>query len=125
MLGLAVRANHLGVMRLLADRGADVNARSRDRENTPLMDAAAEGSADMVGELIGRGADLSGLSRNGQGALVLAIGKGAQDVASLLLDAGADPFVPDKLGMNACQYAQLLGRKEFLDRVAGLYPGRV
>jgi len=89
------------------------------------MDAAAEGLTDIVRELIRRGADLTGLSRNGQNALVLAIGKGAQDIAAILLEAGADPFVPDKLGMNACQYAQLLSRKEFLTLVRERHPDRI
>jgi hypothetical protein len=121
----AVRSAHLGVVRLLLDGGADVNLRSRDRDNSPVMDAAAEGLTEIVRELVARGADLSGMSRNGQNALVLSIGKGAQDVAVLLLKAGGDPFIADKLGMNACQYAQLLGRKDFLVEVAALYPGRV
>lgn len=124
VLCLAVRSVHLGVVRQLLDRGADVNLRSKDRDNSPLMDAAAEGLLDIVRELIHRGADLSGVSRNGQNALVLAIGKGAQDIAGILLDAGADPFLADKLGMNACQYAQLLGRHEFLARVQAKYPDR-
>lgn len=125
VLCLAVRSAHLGVLRLLLDQGADVNLRSRDRDNSPLMDASAEGLTDIVRELIRRGADLSGLSRNGQNALVLAIGKGAQDIAGILLEAGADPFVSDKLGMNACQYAQMLGRKEFLAQVSTKFPGRL
>jgi len=124
-LGLATRSAHPGILRLLLDAGADMNRRSRDRDNSPVMDAAADGMVEIVAELIRRGADLSGVSRNGQNALVLAIGKGAQDVAGLLLDAGADPFEADKLGMNACQYAQLLGRKEFLQRVAERYPRKL
>jgi len=125
LLCLAVRAAHLGVVRRLLDAGADVNLRSRDRDNSPLMDAAAEGLTDIVRELIPRGADLDGLSRNGQSALVLAIGKGAQEVAAILLEGGADPFVADKLGMNACQYAQLLGRQDFLALVAARFPGKL
>lgn len=121
----AVRSVHLGVVRVLLDGGADVNLRSRDRDNSPLMDAAAEGLVEIVAELLGRGADLTGVSRNGQNALVLAIGKGAQDVAGLLLEAGCDPFVADKLGMNACQYAQLLGRKDFLAQAAARFPGKL
>lgn len=120
----AVRSAHLGVVRLLLEKGADINLRSRDRDNSPVMDAAAEGLIDIVRELIARGADLGSVSRNGQNALVLAIGKGAQDVAGLLLEAGGDPFVVDKLGMNAVQYAQLLGRKEFAAQVAQRFPNR-
>jgi len=125
VLCLAVRAAHLGIVRLLVDGGADINLRSKDRDNTPLMDAAAEGLIDIVKDLLGRGADLAGLSRNGQNALVLAIGKGDQAIAGVLLDAGADPFVADKLGMNAYQYAQMLGRKEFAALVADRFPDRV
>lgn len=122
---LAIRKGSLGILRLLLDAGADVNLASRDRGNSPLMDAAADGLVEMVRELIARGADLGGVSRNGQNALVLAIGKGAQEVAGLLLDAGANPFEADKLGMNACQYAQLLGRQEFLAKVTQKFPGKV
>lgn len=122
---LAVRSGHLSILKLLLDAGADPNLISRDRGNTPLMDAAADGLLEAVQALIARGASLAGVSRNGQNALVLAIGKGAQDVANVLLEAGADPFEADKLGMNACQYAQLLGRKDFLAQVALRFPGKV
>lgn len=125
VLCLAVRSAHIGVLRLLLDGGADVNLRSSDRDNSPVMDASAEGLAEIVEELVRRGASLTGTSRNGQNVLVLAIGKGAQDVAKMLLEAGADPFVADKLGMDACQYAGLLGRKDFLEAVKAKYPGRV
>jgi hypothetical protein len=125
VLGRAVRAGHLAVARLLLESGADINHRSRDRDNTPLMDAAAEGQTDLVAELLARGAELAGVSRNGQNALVLAIGKGAEEAAALLLHAGADPFVADKLGSDAVQYAQLLGRKTFLELVKEKFPERV
>ena len=125
ILGRAVRSGHLAVVRLLLDAGADINHRSRDRDNSALMDAAAEGQTDILVELLARGADWNGVSRNGQNALVLAVGKGAEDAAALLLRAGADPFVVDKLGSDAVQYAQLLGRKTFLELVRTKYPERV
>ncbi len=122
LVSLAVRSSHLGVLRLLLDAGADINQISKDRGNTPVMDASAEGLTEIARELVQRGASMEGTSRNGQGVLVLAIGKGAEDIAALLLEAGADPFVADKLGMNACQYAQLLGRQDFLRRVKDKFP---
>ncbi|MEI8092750.1 MAG: ankyrin repeat domain-containing protein [Spirochaetales bacterium] len=125
LLGLAIRFSHLSVLRLLLQWGADINLRSRDRDNTPVMDAAAEGHLEMLQELIQKGADLAGQSRNGQNALVLAIGKGADAVSRVLLEAGADPFVDDKLGMSALKYAQMFGRKEIVEMVSTMYPGRM
>jgi len=125
VLSRAVRAGHLAVVRLLLDAGADVNHLSRDRGNSALMDAAADGQTDIVAELLARGADLSGVSRNGQNVLVLAVGRGAEDTAALLLDAGADPFVADKLGSDAVRYAHLLGRKRFLELVKAKFPERI
>ncbi len=124
LLGLAIRFNHLNVVRMLLSWGADINLKSRDRDNTPLMDAAAEGHLEMLQELIHLGADLAGQSRNGQNALVLAIGKGADAVCRILLDAGADPFMDDKLGMSALKYAQMFGRKDIVGRIAELYPDK-
>jgi len=123
MLCLSVRHSHFSVLRLLLAWGADINQKSTDRDNTPLMDASAEGHVEMVQALVELGADLAGQSRNGQNALVLAIGKGADAVARALLAAGADPFVEDKLGMSAQKYAQLFGRKEILEAMSQFHPG--
>jgi len=122
MLCLSVRFSHFAVLRLLLAWGGDINRKSADRDNTPLMDASAEGHVEMVQELVDRGADLAGQSRNGQNALVLAIGKGADAVAKVLLAAGSDPFAEDKLGMSAQKYAQLFGRKEILELMNQMRP---
>lgn len=112
LLCLSVRNNHFSTLEVLLRHGADINLKSLDRDNTPLMDAAAEGNEEMIQELVERGALLDCQSRNGQTALILAIGKGADNSARLLIEAGADAFVSDKLGMSAFMYAQLFGRKD-------------
>lgn len=112
LICLSVRSNHYSTLDVLLRHGADINLKSQDRDNTALMDAAAEGNDEMIQELIERGAQLDCQSRNGQTALILAIGKGADSSARLLIEAGADAFIADKLGMSAFMYAQLFGRKE-------------
>jgi len=70
-------------VRLLVDRGADVNA-TTDFGRTPLMLAAAQlGSADTVKLLFERGASVNST------ALALAAGRGDAAVVRLLLAAGA------------------------------------
>jgi ankyrin repeat protein len=70
-------------VRLLVDRGADVNA-SSDFGRTPLMIAAAQtGSAPTVKLLLDRGAKVS------SAALTSAAGRGDAAVVRLLLAAGA------------------------------------
>src|SRR5262249_4040811 len=59
-LHLAAFFGHYEVARLLLDRGADVNARSKSdrfaRENTPLHAAAANKQVDVAALLVERGA---------------------------------------------------------------------
>jgi serine/threonine protein kinase len=55
-LHFSVSRRRLGVLRLLLERGANVNAID-DRENTPLMLAAKSGQIEMVRLLLERGAD--------------------------------------------------------------------
>lgn len=117
LLCLAVRSNHFNNIQVLLQYGADINLKSLDRDNTALMDASAEGNDEVIAELITRGAQLDCQSRNGQTALILAIGKGADSSAKLLIEAGADGFVSDKLGMSAFMYAQLFGRKEIQELI--------
>jgi ankyrin repeat protein len=50
-------------------------------------------------------ADLT--SKDGQTALVVAVGRNDAEVARLLVSGGADPDLPDKLGLTARKYAAL------------------
>ncbi len=53
----AARAGNIAVMKLLLDRGADVNARENYKGQTALMWAAAERHPDVVKLLLEHGAD--------------------------------------------------------------------
>jgi ankyrin repeat protein len=84
-----------------------VDLPSEDRGNSALMDAAAGGYEGIVRSLLSRGAAVDTQSKNGQSALVIVVGKNNTAIASLLLEAGADPDLADKLGFSARKYAKL------------------
>ena len=114
LLCIAVRAGHDEMVHLLIRRGAAVNAVSRDRGNTALMDAAAENNTGLVRVLIEAGSSLDIQSKNGQSALILAVGQKRIEISRLLLEAGADPDLKDHLGMSARSYAELFKLEELL-----------
>jgi ankyrin repeat protein len=81
-------------MRLLLDKGADVNARSTAGA-TALMWAATDLS--KVRLLIDRGADVNAVSESGRTALMLAaMSEGSGPIVRLLLSHGAKAQVVDK-----------------------------
>jgi len=114
----AVTEGHLEAARLLIAAGADVNARShyvaaangrgfegrtpsasRTEEKveefasgwlTPLMFAARDGGLGLARILVGARADIDAVTGDGKTALALAIFNGNYDVASFLVESGAD-----------------------------------
>lgn len=107
LLCLAARGRHLSVAALLLEAGAAIDLQSEDRGYSPLMDAAHSGAPELVELLLSRGAALDLASKDGQTALIVVVGKGDARMAKRLLDFGADPDVPDKLGLSARRYAEL------------------
>jgi hypothetical protein len=107
LLCIAARGKHRAVAELLLSRGAQLNFQSEDRGYSPLMDAAQAGSVDLVQLFIEKGADTNLTSKDGQTALVVAVGRNDADVARLLVAGGADPDLADKLGLSARKYAAL------------------
>lgn len=107
LLCLATRARHLSVADLLLDRGADIDAQSDDRGYSALMDAAQQGEGGILDRLLERGASPDLRSKDGQTALVLAVGRNDAPMVSRLLESGADPDLADKLGLSARKYAKL------------------
>jgi ankyrin repeat protein len=76
-------------LRALLARGADVDARERDRGQTALMWAAAGRHAEAVKVLVERGADLNAASKTGFTPLMFAAREGDPASTQLLLAAGA------------------------------------
>lgn len=122
LLCLAARGKHLAVAEVLLARGAQIDLQSEDRGYSPLMDAAQSGSAELVSLFLGKGADPNLTSKDGQTALVVAVGRNDVDVARSLLAGGAAPDLADKLGLSARKYAALFKNPAILSLFEGL-PG--
>jgi hypothetical protein len=123
MLCLAARARHRRTAALLVSLGAELDAQSDDRGNSALMDAAAAGSPDIVADLVAKGARVDLKSKDGQTALVIAVGKRDRASVEVLLAAGADPDDADKLGYSARKYAELF-KDAMLVELFSRYPPR-
>ena len=111
-LALAAHFGHLASIRLLLDRGADVNKVARHRlEVTPLHAALFGRRVDAALLLIEHGADVNaaragkGWPRAGWTALHYAAGLGFEQFVQRLIDRGADPSIRDAEGKTAAQVA--------------------
>jgi len=111
-LALAAHFGHLEVMRLLIDRGADVNRVATHRIGvTPLHAALFGRQVEAALLLVEHGADVtlarggSGLKRAGWTALHYAAGMGFRTLVQPLLDRGADPSRRDEEGKTPLDVA--------------------
>jgi ankyrin repeat protein len=107
-LGLAVTHDRVDVARLLFDHGANVREDLGGGE-TPLHRAAGpvEDSAEMLGLLLSRGADINARDEDGRTPLMVAADVGSP-AATFLLRRGADPSIKDKKGETALDRARKL-----------------
>ncbi|MEJ2719445.1 MAG: ankyrin repeat domain-containing protein [Deltaproteobacteria bacterium] len=105
----ACHKNHPEVVKVLLDRGADVNARYGNPQ-TPLMKAAREGNLEIVRLLLKHGAEVNAKSDIGDTPLHLAAWKGHLDVAKLLLNNGAIVNMKGAQGETPLMVAALNGR---------------
>jgi len=125
VLSLAIRNRHRELIDLFLKHQANVNAVSLDRGNSPLMEAAVRGDKESVQQLISADADPDLQSKNGQTALMLAVGEGFTEVARLLLERGAHTSPVDQLGMTAGKYAQLFKHTEMAELIRRSEEGKV
>jgi len=100
------------VSRLL-ERGAAVNQEGW----SPLHYAATGPSPGIVRLLLQRGASIDARSPNGTTPLMMAAQYGAEESVTLLLAHRADARVRNERGLNAADFARLIGREKLAQRL--------
>lgn len=88
------------IIKLLIDKGADVNITSSESSDTPLIVAININSFEIVKSLYNAGADI-----NKNMPLIMAICNSSAEIAEFLIEKGADVNVIDEDGTTALYYA--------------------
>ena len=88
-LWTASTLGHLNFVRLLVDRGAQIE-HTTDSRSTPLRGAAFDGHCDVCEFLIDRGADIDKPNQVGQSPLTIAAAMKKTDCVQLLIKKGAN-----------------------------------
>lgn len=108
VLSLAVRYSRVTLVKLLCDAGANYNYICKDRNTTAIMDASSSGNNELIDFFLEYDdIDLSIVNKNGQTALLMAVGNKHLETAKKLIDIGADINHLDNMGMSARKYAKL------------------
>lgn len=115
ILSLAIRESQYETAALLLSHGAKVNLCAEDRSYSPLMEAAQLGDMRTAQLLLARHADTNIQSKDGQTALILAVGRQDIPMVKILTEYNADWHIVDSLGMSAFDYAKLFHTPSILE----------
>lgn len=115
MLNIAVRNDNEEFTKRLLELHANINAISKDRGYTAVMDAVWRGNLELTKLLISKGADLNTINKEGQNNLVLAVGADKDKIVKLLVENGANPDIKDQMGMSAYGYATLFRKEKIIE----------
>ncbi|CAF1580476.1 unnamed protein product, partial [Didymodactylos carnosus] len=110
-LWCAAASNHLNIVRLLVQYGANVNHHTRTH-STPLRAACFDGSIEIVKFLCDNGADVNSSNLGDGSNLMLASYKGHLNVVDYLLQTGANPNLKGNYDATALHYACERGHLE-------------
>lgn len=91
------------LLSLLLEHGANPNGNDGDYR-TPLAFAAGTNNPDLVLKLLDAGADVDHIDTEGNTVLVYVLNNGDLDMAELLLENGASPFINDTCRTEPCQH---------------------
>ena len=114
VLSLAVRERHVEMVKTLIKEGAALDIASKDRNYTALMDAAQIGEVEIAKILLEHKANPNIQSKDGQTALILAVGRQDVGIIEMLLENHSDYNLKDSMGMSSLDYANLFRNEEIL-----------
>uniref|UniRef100_A0A4W3HCN7 Ankyrin repeat and KH domain containing 1 n=1 Tax=Callorhinchus milii TaxID=7868 RepID=A0A4W3HCN7_CALMI len=108
---LAATAGHVGVVEILLDKGADIEAQSERTKDTPLSLACSGGRQEVVELLLARGANKEHRNVSDYTPLSLAASGGYVNIIKILLNAGAEinSRTGSKLGISPLMLAAMNG----------------
>lgn len=115
-LGLASFFGHPAAARLLLASGADPNQAARNGTRVaPLHSAVAGGNAEIVRELLERGAEAGAHQEGGFTPLHTAAGEGREEMVRLLLARGADAVARADAGKTPVDLARERGHETIVE----------
>src|SRR5438552_6377731 len=109
IVGAAERGDRAAVLRMLAAKGADVNAPSPDG-TTAIMWAASNDDVELVRALVRAGANVKAKNQLGTSALTEAAIIGSAPIINVLIKAGADPNTKNPEGETPLMAAARSGK---------------
>lgn len=119
-LMMASLKGHTEMVKKLIARGADVNKPGW----APLHYAATYGHLEIMTLLLDNHAYIDASSPNDSTPLMMAALYGTPSAVKLLLEAGADPSIKNRLGMTAIDFAHRDKRVESAEIIAAFVRGR-
>ena len=97
-LSWAVEQGHEAVVKLLLEKGAELESEDKEYGRTPLSRAAENGNEAVVKLLIEKGAEMESKDNRGWTPLFMAVYLGREAVVKLLLEKGAELESKDEDG---------------------------
>ena len=115
----AAMRNDAELTRTLLYAGANVRAKTRLGDYTPLVLAAKSGNPAVLEPLIEAGSDVNAKTSNGTTALMLAAASGSVETVKALVDHGAEVNAAEPVrGFNAAMYAAASNRAPVIELLA-------
>ena len=116
----AIMTNNINKVRYMVDGNlVGVNSIiSIEYRKRPIHVAAYYSRDEIIKYLVDRGADINAIDgASGKTALSVAIWKGYESTAILLLDLGADPKIPNDVGVSPCLRAKRAGMQRVVNKI--------